>query len=222
MYKVKPNIGKNRLELYLKGQVWKEELNDLYTDVRFGVADLSKDFDVITDLSECEMGSLSALETLRKITNFLIEKNVKSIVRIINEKQLISTQMYNYEGRKTGLKILYANNQTEAEELLSQTEKRNGLRFKLIGHTVDYTIGTGVILDISSTGCAIEGKTSFPTKSQEVKITIQFSQKEGLIDTFSCTAYTMWVDGEVFALQFKDLEDDQADKLHKRLAYECK
>jgi hypothetical protein len=86
--KVKADIGKNRLYFTISGKVVREDLDKLYTDVRFGVADLKPGFDVISDLSECNLGHLSGVPTFRKIMNFLISKRVGEVVRVINSNSL--------------------------------------------------------------------------------------------------------------------------------------
>ena len=64
--KVKADIVKNRLYLAIGGKAVKKDLDKLYTDVRFYVADLRSGFDVITDLSECSLGHLNGVSTFRK------------------------------------------------------------------------------------------------------------------------------------------------------------
>jgi hypothetical protein len=104
--KVKADISKNRLYFTIAGQAVKEEMDKLYTDVRFCVADLKPGFDVISDLSECNIGYLSGVPTFRKIMNFLITKEVGDVVRIINGKSLIFKQVLNLSSRICGYKPL--------------------------------------------------------------------------------------------------------------------
>ncbi len=106
--KVKADISKNRLYFTISGQAVKKEMDKLYTDVRFCVADLRPGFDVISDLSECNIGHLSGVPTFRKIMNFLITKEVGDVVRIIKGKSLIFKQVLNLSSRICGYKpIMY-------------------------------------------------------------------------------------------------------------------
>ena len=50
--KVKADIIENRLYFKFSGKAEKDDLDKLYTDVRFLVADLTPGFDVIKDFSE--------------------------------------------------------------------------------------------------------------------------------------------------------------------------
>ena len=69
--KVRTDIKKNRLYITLPTCINTKELEKIYSDVRFGVADLKPGFDVVTNLNHCSIGHLSAIPTLRKITAYL-------------------------------------------------------------------------------------------------------------------------------------------------------
>lgn len=73
MLQVKPDINKNRLYLTISGKVTKKELDKLYTDLRFCVAELQPGFDALSDFSECKLGNLNGLPTFRKISIYLVE-----------------------------------------------------------------------------------------------------------------------------------------------------
>ena len=49
--KVKTDIKKNRIYITLPSTIVKKDLEKIYSDIRFGVADLKPGFDVITDLT---------------------------------------------------------------------------------------------------------------------------------------------------------------------------
>ncbi len=86
--KVKNNIKKNRLYFTFSGKPTKEEMDRLYTDVRFNVSDLKQGFDVISDFSKCELVHLNGIKTFIKIMNYLLVNGVGEVVRVINENSL--------------------------------------------------------------------------------------------------------------------------------------
>ena len=87
--KVKTDIKKNRLYITLPTTIVKKDLEKIYSDIRFGVADLKPGFDVITDLTYCTIGHLSAISTLRKIMAFLVSNKVGRVVRIVGNMNVI-------------------------------------------------------------------------------------------------------------------------------------
>ena len=81
--KVKADIKRNRLYITLPSIANKVEIEKIYTDVRFSVADLQPGFDVITDLTQCTVGHLNGLSTLRKIMDFLVTNEMGRVIRIV-------------------------------------------------------------------------------------------------------------------------------------------
>jgi hypothetical protein len=65
--KVTADRGKNRLYIKLSGKISKDEMNKLYTDVRFSVADLQPGFGVISDFTECSLAHLAGVSTFKKM-----------------------------------------------------------------------------------------------------------------------------------------------------------
>ena len=86
---VKVDTKKNRLFLKFAGSVSKKELDKVYTDVRFAVADMLPGFSVVNDLTECDLCHLSAVATYKKISNYLVRNGVKDVVRIINKGSVV-------------------------------------------------------------------------------------------------------------------------------------
>ena len=220
--KVKADIRKNLLYFTIVGQATKEKLDKLYTDVRFSVADLQPGFDVISDLSECNLGHLSGVPTLRKIMNFLITKEVGEVVRIINPKSIIVKQFINLSSIICGYKPCYVYSLQEAEEKLENHKKRDGIRFHVNYLPVEYVVndmkGKGRLLDISISGCAI-GSATLPVSSRdEISITIVFKKRDLTAGEFTIQASVVRTEGDdKFAAQFKELCNERKDQLLKCL-----
>jgi hypothetical protein len=223
--KVKADIRKNRLYFTITGQAKKESLDKLYTDVRFSVADLQPGFDVISDLSECHLGHLSCVPTLRKIMNFLITKEVGEVVRIIKPKSIIVKQFINLSSIICGYKPSYVYSLEEAEEKLASFKKRNGIRFHVNYLPVEYVAndmkGKGSLRDISISGCAMESATLPVSSRDEISISIVFTKKDLATEEFTIQASVIRTeDDNKFAAQFKDLDEERKDRLLKCLIYE--
>jgi hypothetical protein len=101
---VTANIGENRLVITLRGILSKKDVEALYTDIRFCVSDLKPEFNVITDMTECNFGHLSGISSLRKIVDFLLTKNVGTIVRVVGRSRIIFQQLEKLAGKREGYK----------------------------------------------------------------------------------------------------------------------
>lgn len=120
---VTANIKKRRLYITLKGIIPKKEAERLYTDIRFCVSDLEPGFAVITDLTQCRIGHLNAISTARKIMQFLLEKKVGTIIRIIGQGKVIYLQMLKLSDKMNGYDPKYVATLEEAEKLLDELSK---------------------------------------------------------------------------------------------------
>ena len=120
---VSANIKKKRLYITLKGIIPKKEAERLYTDIRFCVSDLEPGFAVITDLTQCRIGHLNAISTARKIMQFLLEKKVGKIIRIVGQGKVIYLQMLKLSDKMNGYEPKYVATLEEAEGLLDELSK---------------------------------------------------------------------------------------------------
>ncbi len=116
---VTTDIKRNRLIITLRGTVPKKVADRLYTDIRFGVSDLKPGFAVITDLTEARIGHLNAIDTFKKITGYLTEKNVGPVVRIVGQAKVIFQQIAKLTSQIEGYQTMYAKTMEEAEHLLA-------------------------------------------------------------------------------------------------------
>lgn len=115
------DIAKNRLYITIAGQVSKEDLDRLYTDVRFCVADLRPGFDVVNDLLECPFAALNGIPTFKKIANYLTHNKVGRVVRVIRERNIVFKQIVRVSAGLDGYKAIYVNTLEEADAELDKS-----------------------------------------------------------------------------------------------------
>lgn len=223
--KVVSNIGKNRLYFTISGKVTKKEVDSFYTEVRFCVADLEPSFDVISDFSECKLAHLGVIPTFRKIMGYLITSGVGEVVRVMPDKCIFCNQIMQLAARSQGYSPICVFTLEEAEDILENSVKRNGLRFHLhplpVEYVIDDTKGEGHILNISTSGFAAVALTTLHLSvDMEMKIQFAFVQQENSPNIFKVKARVVRVEDDAFAAEFKDLEDEQKEQLWKCLVYE--
>ncbi|WP_136810345.1 hypothetical protein [Desulfosediminicola flagellatus] len=174
--KVKVDIPKNRILFQFSGKIDKKQLNSIYTDIRFCVADLKPGFHVITDLSDCRIGHRNCLPTLSNILNFLIESKVGEVIRITKRKSRVHRQILNFSARRQGYKPVYVATFEEAEQYLENSDRDNRTRIGFQNLSVNYAIhgteSTGTLHELSTDCCAI--KTGSITPAIDEQLSIQF------------------------------------------------
>ncbi len=120
-YSVVADMAKNRLYITIsEAKLTKKNLDNLYTDIRFYVADLKPDFDVITDVSACSLGALNGLPTFNKIADFLVDNKVGKVIRVVDEQKVLFKQFLNITAKMQGYSARYVNSLAEAEEELNK------------------------------------------------------------------------------------------------------
>ncbi len=123
---VAADIKRNRLIITLRGAIPKKIADTLYTDIRFCVSDLQPGFAVITDLAEASIGHLGAIGTFKKITQYLVDKQVGPVVRVVGKAKIIFKQIAKLSKENPGYQPMYAKTMEEAEILLADlTEKKS-------------------------------------------------------------------------------------------------
>jgi hypothetical protein len=222
---VKVDTKKNRLFLKFSGSVSKKELDKVYTDVRFAVADLLPGFSVINDLTECNLCHINAVATYKKISNYLVRNGVKDVVRIINKESVVLRQFLNFAARFAEYIPIYVSTLEEAEEQLDKTDRRNRLRFHFAGRLhVEYfsnsARGEGYIIDISTIGCKIASPTFPPAVDAIIDIVISFNALETSQKTFNSKASVVRTDDGGFAVEYKDIINEKKDELWQVLLQE--
>lgn len=222
--KTSVNIKKNRLVITVAEKVDKKNIDSLYTEIRFGVADLKPGFDVITDLSACSLGALSGLPTFRKITNHLINNKVGRVVRVIDETKIIKKQLFNITARSQSYKADIYSSMEAAEEYLTNSDDSPELRFTLNDQGVEYvfegTNGSGSVEFLSICECKVVASTLSLAIGSKATLTIKFDTYEELLDLFEVSVEVTSVEGDGFGTKFIDVDDEIKDRLWKRLVHE--
>jgi hypothetical protein len=225
LVKADANIKKNRLHITISGNIDVKSLEKLYTDIRFCVADLKKGFGVISDISQCNLLYISCLPIYKKIIDYLISNNLGEIVRIIKKDNVSYKQIVNFSEKIHCYRAVYAENKEDAEKKLEHLVKRDGIRFPLDNALFHYEknneVGSGRIVDISVSGCAVESATLPLAENDAIGIIINFDQHDPLLSEFHLKACVVRRDEHLFAARFLDLDDERKAELYKRLAYEA-
>jgi hypothetical protein len=222
--KVRTDIKKNRLYITLPTSINTKGLEKIYSDIRFGVADLKPGFDVVTDLNHCSIGHLSSIPTLRKITAYLVANKVGRVIRIVGNMSVILKQLIALSSKFQCYKPVYVLTMEEAEEELRCPVKPDGIRFQLHNRQLDYQLNgeqyQGDILDISTSGCAVQGRSDHLQPNIELTLTFHLGSPDGSLSEFAFQARVVRVHKDMFATQFIDLDKDQKAQLYESLAYE--
>lgn len=219
---VKADVIENRLYFKLSGDFAKEEIDKLYTDVTFLVADLSPGFDVISDFSECEIGE-SKGKSLRKISNFLVTNGLGEIVQVVQGNSLLSEQAKFLSSVSSGIVPVYAKTHEKAKETLDNSIKRNGIRFYVNNIPIKYSTnkqcGTGNLVNISTGGFSVEAITQPLADGEEFVMQVTIANQDFTEDEFTMKAKVIRGDANSFAAKFIGLGGDQKEKLWKCLIY---
>lgn len=212
------------MALFFSGIITKKNLDNLYTDVRFGVSDLQPGFNVISDFSSCKLLYLNGLGTFRKIFNFILTNNSGELVRVLQSNRLIHKQLLNLALRGQGYKPIYAPTIEAAEAKLKKNVKRDGLRFHFNQHPVEYIMGdtknNGHIINMSTSGCAIMTNDPPPKIHSEVVIKCVFNNKSDSPNVFNIKARVVRAESYTFAVSFSGIDKNQKNDLWKNIVLE--
>ena len=222
--KVVANIKKNRLHVAMSGNIDTKALEKLYTEIKFCVADLKEKFEVVSDISECNFIYVAGLPTYKKITDFLISKKVGAIVRVVKSGNISYKQIVNFSDRIHCYRTMYADDQKEAENILETLIKRDGIRFQLNNAIIEYTInneaGKGRLIDVSTSGCAVEAVAHALSVGVIIDLTLEFPPYQELLSVFQAKAEVVRTDDAIFAARFVALTDGYKEQLYQRLVSE--
>ncbi|MBN2429266.1 MAG: PilZ domain-containing protein [Deltaproteobacteria bacterium] len=223
--KISADVRRNRLNLVASGKISKSDLDRMYTDIRFCVADLTPGYFVVSDYTGCKYIELSSIPAFRKIMNYLISSGVGEIVRVMHGNGLIFRQIINLASRLQGYKPIYVATHEEAEQKIDIFEKRNGLRLYLKNKPVEYLLnnmaGQGQVINISTSGCAVETEADQPSVGTETLIRIGFKDRDDEEEVFDIKAEVVRGNEDSFAVKFVDLEGERKDRLWSYLTHEA-
>ena len=218
------DIARNKLNLKISGDVDTKSLEKLYTDIRFCVCDIKPGFDVIVDTSQCNLLYVTSLPVYKKIIDYLISKKVGQVIRIVKDHSIIQKQFKNFTNKIKCYKASYANSAEDAEEMLKIFKRRNGVRFQLLGQMIEYKIKKesvkGLLVDISTGGCAIESPSIPLSIDTEILLALAFDKHDTLTSNFTINAKVVRINNDTFSVRFLDLDDDVKEQLYQRITYE--
>lgn len=117
--KVIADIKKNRLYITFDRDVLRSDIEGIYTDIRFSVADLQPGFGVINDLRNSHLAHLGGIRTFMKISNFLADNQVGKVIRVLGKKSILFKQLSKVSLTIKGYKPLNVSTMQEAEDILS-------------------------------------------------------------------------------------------------------
>lgn len=224
--RVSADIQKNRLLITLPSKVSRNELEKVYTDIRFCVADLKPGFDVITDLSRCTLGHLNGLGTFRRIMDYLTARQPGEVIRVVGSMSLLFRQLIMFASRFQGYKPVYVTTLEEAEERLGKAIRRDGIRFHMLRKEVEYTrnleTDRGLLVDISTSGCAVQGPVETLAAQAELTIVIPLHKDPENLCSFRLPAQVVRVEENLFAARFLDLDEAQRADLYQCLIFEAR
>lgn len=209
--KVETNLDENRITLHFSKILTKKELNTIYTDVRFAAADLKPGFNVISNFSQTKFLFLNGLGVFRKIFNFILSIDSGEIVRVIKDDCIIRKQLLNLSLRIPGYVPIYAPTIAAAEAKINQRQRRNGLRFNLLQHPVEFSIDgqkhNGTIINISTSGIAIMTNKLQPETNSVVEIMFSLHDQKKQCNNFSIRSRVVRTESYVFAVSFMDVDE---------------
>ena len=224
--KAKVNIPKNRLHITVIGSVDGKMMEKLYTEIRFCVADLKPGFQVLSDISQCQLIYITGFPIYKTIIDYLIAHRVGEIVRITKINNISCKQVINFSDRICGYSPLYVHTREEAEQRLDEIAPRDGIRLKLrhlfFGYDSPVGSGKGTIVDISISGCAVENATLPLPVDMIIEGSIGFDQNPTLIGSVQMKAKIVRSECNSFAAQFLHLSDTCKEQLYQRFIYEVK
>jgi len=234
--KATADIKKNRLYMTIAGNIDANKLQKLYTDIRFCVADLKEGFEVVSDVSQCNILYVTGMTIYKKIFDFLIDNQVGSIVQIINDDNISYKQLANYfrtisddnlSYKQLPSRTLYTYTLEEAEQKLDELAERGNIHFSLNSMQIQYErngqIETGQVIDISVSNCAIRPQGAVPLVGEEIGLHLAFTQGDDKpAELFELRAKVV-PGGEAgqFAAQFFDLDQKRREQFYQHLASEA-
>nr|WP_321467992.1 PilZ domain-containing protein [uncultured Desulfobulbus sp.] len=225
LVKVRADRKQNRLHITIAGKVDLHSLEQLYTDIRFCIAELNPGFEVINDLSRCQLIYITSLPTYKKIIDFLLSHNAGQIVRIVEEHAVSYKQIHSFTDQISCYQPLYVHSSQEAEQRLEEIRPRAGIRLKLrhLKLVYDSAVGSGEadINDISTSGCAVTKATLILPEQMDFEGFIAFPPHPPLIGHVQMKARVVRCSDTGFAAKFLDVSDEFREKLYQRFLHEA-
>lgn len=122
MYTVKAEISKNRLYIKLAGFLSASEASDIKIDIMNEAAKLDPGFDIINDITNFRLGLDETAYLLNETIEFLIEKKVNRIIRVVGSSRAGLIQLAKYTRKDDKYVTHFVPSIEEAEELLNKKD----------------------------------------------------------------------------------------------------
>ncbi len=215
--KIEINLNENRITLHFSKILRKKDLDTIYTDVRFASADLKSGFNVIADFSQTKFLYLNSLGVFRKIFRFILSSDSGELVRVIQDNRTIHKQLLNLSLRIPDYVPIYAPTIKEAEAKINQIQKRNGLRFDILQHPVEFILDgqthNGTIINISTSGSAILTNNIKPEINSIVEVMFSLHDQNKQPNNFAIKSRVVRAESYIFAVSFIDVDKARKNKL---------
>lgn len=221
---VRADIRNNRLYCTFTEKSTLDDLTRLLADIKDQVVDLQPGFDVVEDMSRCRHFQLAALPALRKIMHYLVSRGASEVIRVVDQQSTVFRQFINLSARIRSYKPIYVKTLAEAEGLLNQTQRRQGLRFNLqntwIAVHSDTQVFNGKAVDLSASGCAILTDTNTLSLGTKVRIKLPLKSESTVTLAFDISATIVRLFDGGFAVNFLKFDGATKEELMNCLIYE--
>jgi hypothetical protein len=217
--------AKNRLYLTLSGKIDAPSLEKLYTEVRFAVADLKPGFEVVNDISRCQLIYVAGLPVFKKIIDYLLVHKAGEIVRIIDKDNISCRQILSFTDQINSYQPLYVDSSEHAEQQLDSMTPRGGIRLKLRHLRISYDSpagsGEAKISDISISGCGVCQATLVLPVGTDFEGHIAFPSHPPLIGQVQLKATVVRTSDDGFGAKFLGISQEFREQLYLRLLHEA-
>lgn len=224
--KITSDIKKNRLYITMPATVTKKEMGKIYTEIRFCVADLKPGFDVVNDLSNCNIVYLDGIGTYKKIIAYLVDYKVGRIIRVSATKSLALKQALAFADKFNSFKPINVDSLEEADVELSQPVEQEALRFHIHHRRIKYSNDqfekNGELVDFSLVGCAVQGEVEELSENIQLTVHIPLLHKGEELTTFNLLSKVVNIEGNQFSVVFVDLDQERKEQLQQCLANEIR
>jgi hypothetical protein len=97
-------------------------VDQVYTEIRFCVADLQPGFIVITDLSRARLGHLSGIRSFKNVMQFLLDRQVGQVIRVVTKESIILAQLLRISSAVQGYSPIYVHSLEEAHAKIAELQ----------------------------------------------------------------------------------------------------
>ena len=221
---IRADIPNNRLYCTFSEKSTLDELTRLLADMKDRVPDLKPGFDVVEDMSSCHLFQLAALPILRNIMHYLVNSGAQEVIRVVDQQSTVFRQLINLSARIRSYKPIYVKTLAEADKLLNQVQRRQGLRFNLLNTWIavhnNEQVFNGKAVDVSVSGCAIlTDSENLPIGSQvRLKLPLRSESSGTLAFEIVATVVRLFEGG--FAVNFLEFDGAPKEELMNCLIYE--